>query len=218
MTHRNDSTPFHTIIWDWNGTLLNDTDICISSMNSMLKSRGMTELSHARYKDVFTFPVRDYYEAIGFDFSKESWDVAAHEFIEKYLIELPTCKLAEGTIEMLAYLRQKGYRQAIISAMQHEALLNSVKALEIEDYLEYIGGIGDHYGAGKIENALNFFDEFRLHPAQVTLIGDTLHDAEVAGELGCECILVASGHQSVERLLKSGHKVVQQLTDLKEYL
>jgi len=79
----------HTIIWDWNGTLLDDMDICISSMNRMLSKRELPELNIDKYRDVFTFPVIDYYKAIGFDFRKEPWDVAAHEFIWLYLEALP---------------------------------------------------------------------------------------------------------------------------------
>ena len=175
----------HTIIWDWNGTLLDDVEVCIRSMNKMLQSRHLPFLDLDGYKKVFTFPVMEYYTAIGFDFNKEPWDEAALEFIELYLAALPGCGLAAGAEEALEYFRSKGYRQAIISAMQHEALLKSVDALQVSGYLDYIGGIGDHYGAGKIENALQFFQQFRLAPRNVTLIGDTLHDAEVAGELGC---------------------------------
>ena len=36
------------VIWDWNGTLLNDVDICIESMNTMLKSRNMPLLTSDR--------------------------------------------------------------------------------------------------------------------------------------------------------------------------
>jgi phosphoglycolate phosphatase len=204
----------HTIIWDWNGTLLDDVDVCISSMNKMLHGRHLPLLDLDGYRKVFTFPVMEYYTAIGFDFNKEPWDEAALEFIELYLASLPECGLAAGAVETLQYFQSQGYRQAIISAMQHEALLKSVDSLEISGYLDYIGGIGDHFGAGKIENALQFFQQFNLSPGNVTLIGDSLHDAEVAEELGCRCLLIASGHQSASRLMASGHKVVNTLNEI----
>ena len=204
----------HTIIWDWNGTLLDDLDLCIGSMNRMLQARHLPQLDVDGYRKVFTFPVMEYYTAIGFDFTKEPWDEAALEFIELYLQSLHTCSLATGAAKVLEFFHSNGYRQAIISAMQHDALLKSVDALGITGYLDYIGGIGDHYAGGKIENALQFFKQFNLIPGEVTLIGDTLHDAEVAGELGCSCILVANGHQSASRLNASGLKVVSTLNDI----
>lgn len=202
-----------TIIWDWNGTLLDDVDICIQSMNQMLNARQLPLLDLVKYRQVFTFPVRDYYEKIGFDFSTESWDIAAIEFIELYLQSLPACNLAKGAAGILAAFRAQGYYQAIISAMQHDALVKSVDDLGITSVLDYIGGIGDHYGAGKIDNARQFVSRYDLNTSRITLIGDTLHDAEVARELGCKCILVANGHQSKERLMQSGQPVVDCLDD-----
>ena len=53
---------YDTIIWDWNGTLLNDVDMCINCMNQLLQPRNIALLDHKKYQEVFTFPVQDYYE------------------------------------------------------------------------------------------------------------------------------------------------------------
>jgi phosphoglycolate phosphatase len=37
----------------------------------MLRKRNLPLLSLKKYKEVFTFPVRDYYEKIGYNFTKE---------------------------------------------------------------------------------------------------------------------------------------------------
>jgi len=205
-----------TIIWDWNGTLLNDADICVDAINKMLKKRNLPQLSLDKYRDVFTFPVIEYYKEVGFDFTLEQWEPVAMEFINLYLKTLPSCGLTPFATETLELFKQKGYRQAIISAMQHDALLKSVSELGISEYFEFIGGIGDHYGGGKIENARSYYTTAGLNPANITLIGDTLHDSEVVAELQCKCILVATGHQSFERLLKSGLPVIKNLSEINQ--
>jgi len=203
-----------TIIWDWNGTLLDDAEICREAINKMLKLRNLPELSLEKYRDVFTFPVINYYQEIGFDFTRELWEPVAMEFINLYLGALPACGLTPFAFETLEAFKLKGYRQAIISAMQHESLLKSVSELGIYDYFEFIGGIGDHYANSKIENARNYLDQAGLNPSQITLIGDTLHDSEVASELRCKCILVATGHQSMDRLRKTGLPVIHNLSGI----
>lgn len=203
-----------TIIWDWNGTLLNDTEICRISINIMLKKRDLVELSLTDYRTVFTFPVMEYYKKVGFDFEKEEWDTVAMEFINLYLNALPECELTDFATETLEAFKQRGYRQAIISAMQHEALLKSVTDLGIFHYFDYIGGIGDHYAHSKLDNAKNYFAQAGLDPEKVTLIGDTIHDSEVAAELQCNCILVATGHQSFNRLKNTGLDVVNNLSEI----
>lgn len=206
-----------TIIWDWNGTLLDDAEICRTAINKMLKVRNLSELSLKKYRDVFTFPVIDYYRQVGFDFDKEEWELVAMEFINLYLSALNEVDLTPFAKETLEIFKQKGYRQAIISAMQHDALLKSVSELGIYDYFDFIGGIGDHYGGGKVDNARNYFTVAGLNPEQVTLIGDTIHDSEVAAELGCKCVLVTTGHQSHSRLQKTGLPVIKNLSEI-EYV
>jgi phosphoglycolate phosphatase len=203
-----------TIIWDWNGTLLDDAEICLGAINQMLEKRNLPELSMELYREVFTFPVIEYYKKVGFDFNKEKWEPVAMEFINLYLSLLPKCGLTPFAVETLGMFKQKGYRQAIISAMQHDALLKSVSEFSIFDYFDYIGGIGDHYGGGKIENARKYFTVSGINPGMVTLIGDTLHDSEVASELKCECILVTTGHQSFNRLQKTGLRVIKNLSEI----
>ena len=83
----------NTIIWDWNGTLLDDVGICLQSINSMLKERKIDELSRHKYKRVFTFPVIDYYRKVGFDFNQENWEKVAMEFMDRYFAKLPCCPL-----------------------------------------------------------------------------------------------------------------------------
>jgi len=207
-----------TIIWDWNGTLLDDAEICRTAINKMLKVRNLSELSLEKYRDVFTFPVIDYYRQVGFDFDKEEWEPVAMEFINLYLGALKEVELTPFANETLEKFKQKGYRQAIISAMQHDALLKSVSELGIYGYFDFIGGIGDHYGGGKVDNARNYFKVAGLNPAQVTLIGDTIHDSEVASELGCKCVLVTTGHQSFSRLKKTRLPVIKNLSEIESVL
>ncbi len=203
-----------TIIWDWNGTLLDDAEICLEAINKMLKRRNLPELSLERYRDVFKFPVIEYYKEIGFDFNQEEWEPVAMEFINLYISALPACGLTPFAVEKLETFKKKGYRQAIISAMQHEALLKSVSELGIHEYFDFIGGIGDHFAKSKIDNARNYFDSARLNPMKITLIGDTIHDSEVAAELKCNCILVATGHQSFQRLSNTGLHVINNLSEI----
>jgi len=203
-----------TIIWDWNGTLLDDAEICREAINLMLDKRKLPVLSLERYRDVFTFPVINYYKEVGFDFTKEEWEPVAMEFIDLYLSKLPACGLTPFAVESLEKFKQRGYRQAIISAMQHDALLKSVAELGIHNYFEFIGGIGDHYAHSKTDNALSYLGQSGLKPEQITLVGDTIHDSEVAAEIQCKCILVATGHQSFSRLLSTGMQVIHNLSEL----
>ncbi|MEA3444049.1 MAG: HAD hydrolase-like protein [Bacteroidota bacterium] len=91
------------IIWDYNGTLLNDLDVCVDVINKVLGRRGLDKLSREAYQAVFDFPVKNYYEKIGFDFQKESFEIVGTEFIEEYNKKQTACLLQEGSIKMLDF-------------------------------------------------------------------------------------------------------------------
>ena len=204
----------NSIIWDWNGTLLNDVDLCVGSMNILLKERNLPLLSPEVYRDVFSFPVKEYYQAIGFDFNKEDFSIPAHRYIDLYTEGFDSCSLQEPAIEVLSFFKSKGVRQFVLSAMEHKLLLNTLEKKRITGYFEGIAGLDDHYAVSKIDQGRKLIDKFNIDTEKVRLIGDTIHDYEVASELEISCILIADGHQSEERLRKTGVLVVNSLKDL----
>jgi phosphoglycolate phosphatase len=203
-----------TIIWDWNGTLLNDVDICLYCINNLLNKRGHNSLSRDKYREIFTFPVQDYYVKAGFDFTHEPFDEIAMEFINLYQEKLPGATIFQDVQPVLEYFRDKNFRQVMVSAMEHQSLLKSVKERNILDFFEVVSGIEDHFAVSKMDNARNIINRLDIDPETTWLIGDTCHDFEVASELGIQCILVAIGHQSHARISLSGCLVFRQLIDL----
>ena len=203
-----------TIFWDWNGTLLNDIRICIDAMNIMLRDRKLKELDEERYRQVFTFPVREYYLEVGFDFSAEPFEKPAIEFIENYDKLIGTASIFEDARATLEAFRQKGYTQMILSAMQNEFLQGLVASHKIGHYFEKISGIEDHYASGKVDNARNLIAGLDGQAGEIIMIGDTIHDHEVGEELGIRVILVTRGHQSEIRLQKSGREIAHNFSEV----
>lgn len=203
------------IIWDYNGTLLNDLSIGVECINRMLTKRGLPLLTTESYRDVFTFPVKKYYELVGFDFSTEDWDKAANEFIDHYTSLLPESSIFPEAMQLLSHFSTNGKKQFILSAMEQNMLNQSTQTENIRKYFDEISGIDNIYASSKIENGLKLIENHQLQADEVCLLGDTTHDYEVAKELGCQCILVAAGHQSIDKLIKTGcPKVVNHLNDI----
>ena len=202
------------IIWDWNGTLLNDLDLCIASINQLLKNRKLPLLNHSTYRDVFSFPVKEYYRAIGFDFSRENFEVPAKEFIDLYDNGVENCPLHESAREVLKFFREVGVRQFVLSAMKQPMLEKTLKHNGIFSFFEGVAGLNDHYAVSKVERGKELLSDFMIDPVNAWMIGDTNHDFEVARELGLNCVLVADGHQSESRLKQTGAKVISGLNQL----
>ena len=203
-----------SIIWDWNGTLLNDLKLCISSINVLLKNRGLKPINRNTYKEVFSFPVKDYYAAAGFDFSKEDFDVPASEFIALYNKQVSRCSLHPFVHEILIHFKNRRIRQFVLSAMKENMLEETLRMNNLLDYFEGIAGLNNHYAVSKIERGEQLISNYNINKNETLIIGDTIHDFEVAEKLGIRCVLVADGHQSKSRLQSTGAVVIDNLSEL----
>jgi phosphoglycolate phosphatase len=206
-----------TIIWDWNGTLLNDLDFCISTINILLKRRELPLLNMDSYKEVFSFPVKNYYRAIGFDFEKEDFSIPAKEFIDLYNGKVECCELQPSAKEVLLFFQSRGFRQFVLSAMQQDMLEQTLRQNKIFHFFEGVAGLNDHYAVSKIERGKQLIRKYKIDTKFSWIIGDTIHDFEAAEQLGIKCILIAGGHQSLERLEKTKTPVIEKLSGIVDW-
>ncbi len=190
------------IIWDWNGTLLNDVDIACKAMNHLLTQHDLPYLTKHQYLEIFQFPVEIYYQKLGFDFAKTPFNQLAKEFIEIYYKLLPSSQLHEGIEELLGKIKDLGIKQYILSAMEQKALETSVQHQNITTFFDGIYGIPDIFGASKMNRGYSLIETEQLVLKTTLFIGDTHHDFELAQKLQCAHLLVSQGHQSLNRLRK----------------
>lgn len=201
------------ILWDWNGTLLDDAEISLRVLNRMLTDRGLAPVDMERYRDIFTFPIRDYYRLAGFDFDREPYEHIAEDYIAAYPIAAKSASLMPGALDALCRFRDAGFRQTIISAGETGLLRRQTDALGVTDFFDGIHGADDGYGGGKAEIAARWLAESGSCDASY-FIGDTLHDREIAVSIGCTPILVTFGHQSRRRLSAFGDAVIDRMEEL----
>jgi phosphoglycolate phosphatase len=202
-----------SVIWDWNGTLLDDVDICIASANRLLARRGLQAMTRDRYRRVFTFPVQTYYEEMGFDFSAESFADVAVEYHDAYESLVRGAKLHADAILVLEKLKDLGFDQVVLSALEEGRLRNELRVREIDHYFTHAYGLSDLHARSKTARGEELLRELGSTGDGWWMIGDTDHDAEVASALGVSCILVACGHHSEDRLKPTGARVVADLTE-----
>lgn len=201
------------IIYDFNGTLLDDVDLCIDCLNAMIERYLDREaIERKEYLDIFTFPVIDYYKKAGFTFEKDSFEKVGREWMDLYESDFSRYILHEGVIEQLQDNLNKGYKNVILSASKLENLMKQCEYLGIVDYFDAILGIDNIYAGSKVEIAKKYMEDKRAEDC--IFIGDTLHDFDVASAIGIECILVAKGHQSKDKLLSVTDRVYNDLREI----
>ena len=202
------------IIWDWNGTLVDDVEPCVNLINGILSKRSLPLINTSTYRKTFDFPVVEYYRRVGFDFEKDSFEMLSNEFINGYIQLRRSLPLHAGAIEALQYFNNLNVPQCMLSATQRKALQQTLQEHSIAHFFKNVLGLDHHYADGKAHLGKKWLDTNHVSGDQVLFIGDTLHDLEVANQMGIRCLLISKGHQSHERLSANHKHVIRDLREL----
>jgi phosphoglycolate phosphatase len=209
---------YRHIVWDWNGTLIDDLDYSIGVMNGLLRRRNLPLLDRARYHALFDFPVRDYYFRLGFDPATDTFEQLSEEFIGAYDANRWDCPLHGQVADMLTAVTRAGVTQSILSAYRQETLHEIVGHFGLTPHFIRLTGLDNIYAHSKAELGREWLVELSLPPAEVLMVGDTLHDLDVARHMGVDCVLVAAGHHPSARLRARHDRVVENLGELRALL
>jgi len=202
---------YELVVWDWNGTLLDDFWLGLEVANGMLRRRGLQQMDEARYRAIFDFPVSEYYRIAGFDFDREPFPILADEFITEYNERVRECSLHAAASEILSELNSRGVRQVVLSASRQKALDEALEHYGILHHFETVQGLDDHFAVSKVSAGRDLLDGMNVDRATAVMVGDTTHDYDVARELGIESVLISAGHQSSDRLEATGAPVYSSL-------
>lgn len=209
---------YNCIIWDWNGTLLDDVTASLRSVNDMLSKRGMSPIGIERYRECIDVPIRGFYEKV-FDLDNENYDELLSEYNDRYLFYLADCNLSKGAREVLSYVADSGIRQIIVSSCEKNQLLSEVKKYGILEYFDAVLGADGFHAVSKVERAKNYLETFGdRENMRFLAVGDLLHDLEMAVNIGAECVLIDSGHEDRTRLNSSGAVIMDSFKKIQSFI
>jgi phosphoglycolate phosphatase len=206
------------IIWDWNGTLLDDVNAAVAALNRMLVKRGLPSTTKEYYREHFGFPVRPFYAELGVDLEHDSWDEICDDF-HNFIAEEKDQYLREDAVAALRLVKESGIRQSILSALRQDLLLRDTSKYGVAEYFDFIYGVDNLDGATKLSRGFELLEVLcEEDKRNLFFIGDTLHDAEVAHALGATPILISCGHQTPDRLKKASENIFPSLMSAMEFV
>ena len=202
------------VIYDFNGTILDDVAVCLKAENYTIEHFGLDRepITLDEYLHIFTFPVQKYYENVGFDWSKNSYEEVGRYWFDWYRALRDEYKVFDGVKEILEKNHAKGNLNILLSASSLVELEKQLEELGIAEYFDEVLGIDNIYAGSKVDIALKWIED--KDPKDCMMIGDSLHDLETAQAMGVDCVLVAKGHQAKDVLLESYDKVVDDIREV----
>ncbi len=204
------------VLWDWNGTLLNDAPVLWGIFNELMLTYGHDTVTFERYQEIYRHPVQAMYEDVGFDLARHPFDEVALKWHDLYRVRMSSVSLHEDVVPTLTNLSQRGSRQMVLSALPEILLREVVRVHGVERFFEEVRGLSDHHAKGKVDVGKVLVERLGVDGSEITVIGDSSHDAEVARALGARCLLVSRGAESKRRLEDHGFPVLDSFEAILE--
>lgn len=209
---------FNTIIFDWNGTIINDVQACLDILCTMLNRYGLKSVTMEEYREAFTFPVIEYYKKVGFVFDNYTFEEVASHFVPMYDEVYPKCKLYDGIVDLIKKLKGEGKNLYLLSATEKSSLYEQTEYFKVRDLFKEILGTDNFHGKSKTEEAKDLIKRLDCNLDEILFIGDTEYDYKLASELGVQCALLDYGHKPPEILKKYTKNVFSSVSELEKFL
>ncbi|WDZ85483.1 HAD family hydrolase [Micromonospora cathayae] len=201
----------HHLVWDWNGTLLDDLGLVVDCTNAAFASVGGRPVTVDEHRVRFRRPVADYYaEMLGAAVDEEAYGRLDRIFHDAYQVGLTTCELAADARAAIAAWPGS---QSLLSMWFHDHLVPVVHTYGLTGHFVRIDGLRAEVGGGrKAESLRRHLAELGVDGRSVVLIGDSLDDAEAAESVGGRAVLYTGGVTDPARLYASPYPVADTLT------
>ncbi|TNH24372.1 HAD family hydrolase [Micromonospora orduensis] len=200
------------LVWDWNGTLLNDLSLVVASTNVAFASVGGPAVTPDEHRVRFRRPIADYYaEVLGEAVDDEAFARLDRIFHDAYRNGLTTCELAADARTAMAAWPGS---QSLLSMWFHEELVPTVHTFGLTSHFTRVDGLRAAVGGDrKAESLQAHLAELGVNGGDVVLIGDSIDDADAALAVGGRAVLYTGGFTDPARLRDSGHPVADTLTE-----
>ena len=208
------------VFWDWNGTLFDDFEANFLVINTLLCKYGLPAVNKTSYKEMFQFPIINFYKSLGFDCSPLVYDELVENYWSLYNIYSAKVKFSKSAERVLGLLQKANIPQLVLSSCNKTVLLKQINTLNISHYFQDILAPSDKYAVGKQSLAEMWLIENSIStPANILLIGDTIYDHMVATNIGFDSLLITSGHQDLTEIAYTTNaKIVDSLEEIIPYL
>jgi len=208
---------FDCVIWDWNGTLMNDACVSCGAVNDMLCEFGRPATDMPTYFHYMRDGMDKYYDYLFYP-DKAPFDKLVVMFSKYYDERIKTASLHKGTEAVLEALRSMGITQTIVSSSHKNKVRRDAAAFGIDKYFDEVLGADDLLVGSKTERARLYLERKGFSPERTLLVGDMTHDMETAAGIGAHCVVIPKGHQTRELLESKGANMLSDITDIIEYV
>ena len=201
------------LVWDWNGTLVDDHTAVVEAINDALAKLALPAIDSDAFRTWFTRPVQRFYEQVaGRPIDPGEWRALDAAYHDSYGARVEELKLAPDARAALAAAKAAGLSQSLLSMWRHQDLVRLVERLGIGGFFVRVDGLRVPGGGAKTDHLVEHLAALGIEAAAALLVGDALDDLAAARAVGAGCVLYDGGTHHRHVLEATGAPVVDTLT------
>lgn len=205
------------VVWDWNGTLLDDLEIVIEAANIGLSEFGVEPLDEDRYRDHFTRPVRAFYDSLfGRSVTDDEWHRLNDVFHAEYMARADRAQLTPDALDALDAVGSDPRGQSLLSMSPQEWLDGIVRRKGVSERFSLVSGLSGETGGLKAAHMEEHLATLGLDPDRTVVVGDTPDDAKAARHVGAHVVLYDGGSHHLPVLQEVDVPVAHSLLEAVE--
>lgn len=194
------------VVFDWNGTLLSDTQAVVHGENAVHKRFGKKKVSLNKYRETATIPWTKHLIEWGYSKQEVGKDFSAimNIFHDEYEPRIKNSRSRTGARELLEFLARNKIDTTIASNHFVERINFHLKRLNLRKYfkhtLAYETLTQVRKKRTKEERIRKYLVEHHYKPNQVIIVGDSDEEIQIGRKLGLISIAITHGTVSERRL------------------
>lgn len=205
------------IVWDWNGTLLDDLHVVIEAVNASMSVFGIGPIDEDGYRDHFTRPVRAFYDSLfGRPVSDDEWESLNDTFHVEYFSRADEAGLTVDSLDALGRAESLGWGQSLLSMSPQEWLEHIVGLRGVTKRFRLVDGLRGPTGGLKASHLEEHVAALGVEASATVVIGDTPDDAIAARHVGTAVVLYDGGSHHLPMLEGMGAPIAHSLVQAVE--
>ncbi|NOR41832.1 MAG: HAD-IIIA family hydrolase [Gammaproteobacteria bacterium] len=215
---------FPLIVFDWDGTLVDSIERIVTSLQHASKQAARINISENQAKNVIGLglmeAITQLHPELDAKHNITELENIADTYRHHYLFENPTpAPLFTGVNQLLDELRHDGYTLAISTGKSRAGLKQSIEEHDVNDYFATTRCAGENKSKPHPEMLHEILHELNFSADEAVMIGDSIHDLEMANNANMKCIGVTHGVHDAKTLENHNPLIcLSNIADLSDYL
>lgn len=211
------------VAFDWNGTILADTQIAVKAENIALKAVGVKPISVQKFQENFDIPIIKYWENLGLSksFLKRHLMTIEETFQMNYERLALKSRTRSGVKPVLVFLKNKQIKALIYSNHIVPYIEKHLQRLQIKSFFDQVlarplTDVSHMMARGKQQKLHNYVLENKFKPQEVISVGDTEEEIQIGKSLGYHTVAISGGYNTTKRLKRQKPDfLIHNLAELK---